>query len=68
MWGSVSCGKTGDLSAYLWEEVGAVESPGWLEGDAEETTVRVPACSSRQQQCIGGHGCETKAQRGEKLG
>lgn len=53
VWDLVSHGKEGDLSAYLWEEVGAVDSPGWLEEGAEETTVRVPTCYSRQQQCIG---------------
>lgn len=53
VWDLVSHGKEGDLSAYLWEEVGAVDSPGWLEEGAEETTVRVPACYSGQQQCIG---------------
>lgn len=53
VWVLVSCGKKGDLPAYLWEEVGAVESPGWLEEDVEETTVRVPVCSPRQQQWMG---------------
>lgn len=41
--------KNRDLPAYLWEEVDAVKSHGWLEEGLEET-VKVPACSSRQQQ------------------
>lgn len=41
-----------DVLVYLWEEVGVVESPAWLEEGMEDITVRVPACSSRQQQCV----------------
>lgn len=68
VWCSVSCGKKGDLPAYLWEEVGAVGSPGWLEESVEETIARVPACSSRQQQRRGGCGCKMKVQHGENWG
>jgi len=47
VWGLASGGKKADLPAKRWEEVGAVESPGRLEEGVEETTVRVPAHSSR---------------------